>query len=117
MLLQDRYDPAINTIRARQQRNFIATLLLSQGVPMLLHGDELGRTQQGNNNGYAQDNELTWIDWENVDQPLSSSPPLWPDCAAITRPSAAADSSTAARCAWRSASSAATSRGCVPTAR
>ena len=62
--------PAINTIRARQQRNFIATLLLSQGVPMLLHGDELGRTQQGNNNGYAQDNELTWIDWENVDQPL-----------------------------------------------
>ena len=63
-------DPAINTIRARQQRNFIATLLLSQGVPMLLHGDELGRTQQGNNNGYAQDNELTWIDWENVDQPL-----------------------------------------------
>ncbi|MGH7292133.1 MAG: glycogen debranching enzyme, partial [Myxococcota bacterium] len=63
-------DPAINTIRARQQRNFIATLLLSQGVPMLLHGDELGRTQQGNNNGYAQDNELTWVDWDNVDQPL-----------------------------------------------
>ena len=57
-------------MRARQQRNFIATLLLSQGVPMLLHGDELGRTQQGNNNGYAQDNELTWVDWDNVDQPL-----------------------------------------------
>ncbi|MCC4908283.1 glycogen debranching protein GlgX [Microbacterium sp. cx-59] len=63
-------DPAILEMRARQQRNFIATLLLSQGVPMLLHGDELGRTQQGNNNGYAQDNELTWVDWEHVDQPL-----------------------------------------------
>ncbi|MBZ4487568.1 glycogen debranching protein GlgX [Microbacterium sp. cx-55] len=63
-------DPAILEMRARQQRNFIATLLLSQGVPMLLHGDELGRTQQGNNNGYAQDNELTWVDWDHVDQPL-----------------------------------------------
>jgi isoamylase len=63
-------DAQILTMRARQQRNFIATLLLSQGVPMLLHGDELGRTQQGNNNGYAQDNELTWVDWEHVDQPL-----------------------------------------------
>jgi len=63
-------DPAVLTLRARQQRNFIATLMLSQGVPMLLHGDELGRTQQGNNNGYAQDNELTWIDWESVDNPL-----------------------------------------------
>ena len=56
-------DPEILTLRARQQRNFIATLLLSQGVPMLLHGDELGRTQGGNNNGYAQDNEITWVDW------------------------------------------------------
>ncbi|MGR2752191.1 glycogen debranching protein GlgX [Agromyces arachidis] len=63
-------DPAILTIRARQQRNFITTLLLSQGVPMLSHGDELGRTQQGNNNVYAQDNELSWIDWEHADQPL-----------------------------------------------
>ena len=63
-------DPEVLTLRARQQRNFIATLMLSQGVPMLLHGDELGRTQQGNNNGYAQDNELTWIDWESVDNPL-----------------------------------------------
>ena len=51
------------TLRARQQRNFLATLLLSQGVPMICHGDELGRTQHGNNNGYCQDNELTWIDW------------------------------------------------------
>jgi glycogen operon protein len=63
-------DPEVLTLRARQQRNFIATLLLSQGVPMLLHGDELGRTQQGNNNGYAQDNELTWVDWSSVDHPL-----------------------------------------------
>lgn len=63
-------DPAVLTMRARQQRNFIATLMLSQGVPMLLHGDELGRTQQGNNNGYAQDNEITWIDWDAADRPL-----------------------------------------------
>jgi glycogen operon protein len=63
-------DPAVLTLRARQQRNFIATLLLSQGVPMLLHGDELGRTQQGNNNAYAQDNETTWVDWDAADRPL-----------------------------------------------
>lgn len=63
-------DPEINELRERMQRNFIATLLLSQGVPMLLHGDELGRTQRGNNNGYAQDNEITWIDWEHVDASL-----------------------------------------------
>jgi isoamylase len=63
-------DPEILARRARQQRNFLATLLLSQGVPMIAHGDELGRTQQGNNNGYAQDNELTWVDWDRVDQPL-----------------------------------------------
>lgn len=57
-------DASVNELRARQQRNFLVTLLLSQGVPMLLHGDELGRTQQGNNNGYCQDNELTWVDWD-----------------------------------------------------
>jgi isoamylase len=57
-------DPAVNALRARQQRNFLATLLLSQGVPMLLGGDELGRTQRGNNNAYCQDNELSWLDWE-----------------------------------------------------
>ena len=61
-------DPEVNALRARQQRNFLATLLLSQGVPMILHGDELGRTQQGNNNGYCQDNELTWVDWELDDE-------------------------------------------------
>ncbi|HEX8081764.1 MAG TPA: glycogen debranching protein GlgX, partial [Jatrophihabitans sp.] len=63
-------DPEVNELRARQQRNFIATLFLSQGVPMICHGDELGRTQQGNNNGYCQDNELTWIDWESADTDL-----------------------------------------------
>lgn len=63
-------DPGINELRRRQQRNFLATLLVSQGVPMLSHGDELGRTQRGNNNGYCQDNELTWIDWDNIDRGL-----------------------------------------------
>jgi isoamylase len=63
-------DPEVNALRARQQRNFLATLLLSQGVPMVSHGDELGRTQQGNNNGFCQDNELTWIDWKNLDVDL-----------------------------------------------
>ncbi|MEP7312683.1 MAG: glycogen debranching protein GlgX [Pseudomonadota bacterium] len=57
-------NPQINAVRARQRRNMVATLLLSQGVPMLLAGDELGHTQQGNNNVYCQDNELTWINWE-----------------------------------------------------
>ncbi|MCV7282024.1 glycogen debranching protein GlgX [Mycolicibacterium flavescens] len=63
-------DPEINALRARQQRNFLATLLLSQGVPMIAHGDELGRTQQGNNNVYCQDNELSWIDWGSADTEL-----------------------------------------------
>jgi isoamylase len=63
-------DLEINRRRARQQRNLLATLLLSQGVPMLAHGDELGRTQGGNNNVYAQDNEIAWVDWENADLPL-----------------------------------------------
>jgi glycogen operon protein len=57
-------DPQIEAVRARQQRNFLATLLLSQGVPMLQAGDELGRTQQGNNNAYCQDNEISWLDWK-----------------------------------------------------
>ncbi len=63
-------DPAIAEARARQQRNFLATLFLSQGVPMLLGGDEIGRTQQGNNNTYGQDNELSWFDWSAVDAEL-----------------------------------------------
>ena len=57
-------DPEVNTLRERQQRNFIATLLLSQGVPMLLGGDEFSRTQGGNNNAWCQDNEISWFDWE-----------------------------------------------------
>ncbi|OBI92688.1 glycogen debranching protein GlgX [Mycobacterium asiaticum] len=63
-------DPEINALRARQQRNFLATTILSQGVPMICHGDELGRTQNGNNNGFCQDSELTWIDWDNADADL-----------------------------------------------
>ena len=57
-------------LRARQQRNFLTTLMLSQGVPMIAHGDEIGRTQQGNNNGYCQDNEITWMDWAGQDEDL-----------------------------------------------
>jgi isoamylase len=59
----------INTLRLRQQRNFITTMMVSQGVPMLAHGDELGRSQHGNNNVYAQDNEISWVHWDlNADQ-------------------------------------------------
>ena len=60
-------DPGINALRARQRRNLIATVLLSQGCPMILSGDEIGRTQKGNNNGYCQDNEISWLDWANAD--------------------------------------------------
>jgi isoamylase len=61
--------PAVNALRLQQQRNLLSTLLLSQGVPMIAHGDEMGRTQQGNNNGYCQDNEITWVDWDlDVDE-------------------------------------------------
>jgi isoamylase len=56
-------DPAINTLRRLQIRNFLTSLLLSTGVPMLLAGDEMGRTQLGNNNAYCQDNEVSWVDW------------------------------------------------------
>jgi len=63
-------DPAVMALRARQQRNFLATMLLSQGVPMISHGDELGRTQQGNNNAYCQDSPLTWVDWAGADSDL-----------------------------------------------
>ncbi|MEO8549159.1 MAG: glycogen debranching enzyme, partial [Kofleriaceae bacterium] len=63
-------DPAVNALRARQQRNLLATMFLSQGVPMLVAGDELGRTQRGNNNAYCQDNEISWLDWEHADDEL-----------------------------------------------
>jgi glycogen operon protein len=61
-------DPAINLLRARQMRNMLATLLLSQGTPMLLAGDEFGRSQGGNNNAYAQDNEISWLNWDFSEQ-------------------------------------------------
>lgn len=64
-------NPIINALRARQQRNFLATLVLSQGVPMIAHGDELGRTQRGNNNVYAHDSALSWIDWAHADASLT----------------------------------------------
>jgi isoamylase len=63
-------DQHVLALRAKQRRNFLATLMLSQGVPMISHGDELGRTQLGNNNAYCQDNEISWIDWENADETL-----------------------------------------------
>lgn len=63
-------DHYINKLRLRQQRNFLATLLLSQGIPMLLAGDEFGRSQQGNNNAYCQDNKVSWLNWKERDQAL-----------------------------------------------
>jgi isoamylase len=63
-------DPAVNACRIQQSRNFIATLMFSQGVPMLLAGDEIGHTQQGNNNAYCQDNEISWLNWEAPDREL-----------------------------------------------
>ncbi|HYL89796.1 MAG TPA: glycogen debranching protein GlgX [Burkholderiales bacterium] len=63
-------DAAILALRARQKRNFLATLLFSQGPPMLSSGDEIGRSQQGNNNAYCQDSELSWLDWDAIDQEL-----------------------------------------------
>jgi glycogen operon protein len=66
----DTDDPAVIRLRAQQQRNFLTTLLLAQGVPMVSMGDELGKTQKGNNNAYCQDNEVSWVDWDNVDGEL-----------------------------------------------
>jgi isoamylase len=63
-------DPEVVRLRTRQRRNLLATLLLSQGVPMLLGGDEIGRTQGGNNNAYCQDNEISWYDWDSADDEL-----------------------------------------------
>ncbi|MDR3670110.1 MAG: glycogen debranching protein GlgX [Holophaga sp.] len=63
-------DPKVLALRARQQRNFLTTLILSQGIPMLVAGDEFGRTQKGNNNTYCQDNETSWLDWGHLDQGL-----------------------------------------------
>jgi len=66
----DTQDEQVLKFRAQQKRNFLVTLLLSQGVPMLLGGDEFGRTQHGNNNAYCQDNEISWYDWEHIDRGL-----------------------------------------------
>jgi len=63
-------NPEVLALRRRQARNFLTTLMLSQGVPMLLGGDEIGRTQRGNNNAYCQDNEISWYDWEHIDNDL-----------------------------------------------
>ncbi|MGH9300888.1 MAG: glycogen debranching protein GlgX, partial [Acidimicrobiales bacterium] len=63
-------DPDIRILRSRQQRNFLATLLLSQGIPMILGGDEFGRSQAGNNNAYCQDNAVSWFDWSGLDAEL-----------------------------------------------
>jgi isoamylase len=63
-------DPTVNALRARQSRAMLTTLLLSFGVPLLLGGDEMGRTQRGNNNAYCQDNEISWFDWEGADSEL-----------------------------------------------
>jgi glycogen operon protein len=63
-------DPRVNALRAQQRRNLLATLLLSAGVPMITAGDELGRTQLGNNNAYCQDNATSWLDWSRIDGEL-----------------------------------------------
>ncbi|TDC96145.1 glycogen debranching protein GlgX [Actinomadura sp. 7K507] len=68
-------DLDVVSLRERQKRNFLTTLFLSQGVPMLLHGDEIGRTQDGNNNAYCQDNELSWVDWTGLSEDLRSPRP------------------------------------------
>jgi isoamylase len=65
-------DAEINNLRSRQKRNMLTTLFLSQGVPMLLAGDEIGRTQMGNNNAYCQDNEISYVSWKNADNELLS---------------------------------------------
>jgi isoamylase len=66
-------DPVVLALRGKQRRNFLATLLLSQGTPMLLAGDEIARTQFGNNNAYCQDNEISWIDWSSLTEAENAS--------------------------------------------
>ncbi|MEV7438067.1 glycogen debranching protein GlgX [Streptomyces griseoviridis] len=79
----DTDDPEVLELRARQMRNFIATLMLSQGVPMISHGDEFARTQRGNNNAYCQDNELAWVRWPGGEGPEGGGPDV--GLAAFTR--------------------------------
>jgi isoamylase len=89
-------DESVIALRRRQQRNFLTTLLLSQGVPMIAHGDELGRTQHGNNNTYAQDSEISWVHWDDADE--SSSRRSSRGCGPSIRRSGECGSSTADRC-------------------
>ena len=110
-------DPEIRALRRRQQRNFLATLFLSQGVPMLLGGDEMGRTQGGNNNAYCQDNEISWFDWslrggERRPRRLDRRPGRLPP--GRTRCSAAGASSRAARSTARPSPTSAGSRPTAP---
>ena len=110
-------DPEILALRARQQRNFITTLLLSQGVPMLLHGDEAGRTQDGNNNTYAQDGPISWLHWDDVDEPLVE---FTADVARLRRDHPTFRrrrffTGTTVRTAPARASGSTTSSGCTPT--
>ena len=110
-------DPAIIALRERQKRNLLATLFLSQGVPMLLAGDEMGRTQRGNNNAYCQDNEISWFDWNARRPPArgcSTSRAGSSPCASSTRCCSAGASSWATSSGTRSSR---TSPGCAPTAR
>ena len=124
-------DKDILALRARQRRNFIATLLLSQGIPMLAHGDELGRTQQGNNNVYCQDGPISWIDWDLDEaqnapagvhatrRPAAPGPPGVPSAPVLRRlcPSTAASRTcSTSRGSRRTASTCATRRG-APTRR
>ena len=110
-------DPEIRALRERQKRNLMATLLLSQGTPMILAGDEFGHTQRGMNNAYAQDNEITWLDWDAVDDDgralLEFTPTAHGDPRDPTRSCTAAGSCRAS--ATRSSTSR-TSPGSPPTA-
>ena len=110
-------DPEIRALRLRQSRNLLASLLLSQGVPMLLAGDEFGHSQQGNNNAYCQDNELTWLSWEIGEedgQLLEFVREPDPPAAASIACSGGASFSRTARSAARTC---ATSSGSIPPAR
>ncbi|MET9291485.1 glycogen debranching protein GlgX [Streptomyces sp. NPDC003077] len=91
-------DPEVRELRLRQMRNFIATLMLSQGVPMLSHGDEFGRTQHGNNNAYCQDTELSWVRWPGAEPPAgpAGEPGRAPGAAVGARPAGARPAGAAA---------------------
>ena len=109
--------PSIVALRERQKRNILATLLLSQGVPMLCGGDEMGRTQRGNNNAYCQDNEISWIDWKS-EQAAAGAPRLHEEPSSRSDRnipcSGAADSFKAAASVVRRSR---ISTGCAPTAK